>query len=167
MSARTRIKISEATAKQLRDFGEIALGLEIGGRENSQIMLGKIAATGYSLDDIPDLSSPEPSQPGAAPVGEGNPSYRMGDDGVPEHRILIPESDKPGGSDPVQVGVNGRLILIARGTPSWVPEPYVEALRNAVEFVYEEFKGQKAENGIDIGGLSKPRSVQSYPFQTA
>ena len=163
--SKPRILIAEADAKQLRDFASIVLGLEIVGRETCHMMMSRISEAGYSSDSIPDMSVPDtPTAPFS--MAEGNPSYRIGGDGTPEHRILIPESDRPGGSDPVQVGLNGRVILIGRGVPSWVSEPYVEILKNAEEFVYEEFKGQRSENGIDLGGLSKPRKVMSYPYQT-
>ena len=36
-----------------------------------------------------------------------------------------------GDGEPVPVGVNGRIILIPRGEPVWVPEAYLSVLDNA------------------------------------
>jgi len=160
-----RILIESATPKQLRDFAEIVLGLEIKGNENAAIMKGRLVEAGYAVDTITDIAKDnENASQNALQPSMVNESRRIGENGSPETRIIIPESERDAGDMPVPVGVNGVTILIPRGLPSWVPDEYVEALRNAVEFVYDEFKGQKAANGIDLGGLSKPREVQSYPF---
>lgn len=161
-----QIKIEEATAKQLRDFAELVLGLEIGGRETSQMMRGKIQAAGYSRDTIADVGAPAEG-PTTAQVATSSDRRINPETRKPETRIIIMAEDKPGGEDPVQVSVNGRLILIPRGEACWVEDPYVEVLRNAVEYVYDQYTGEDVgRSGVDLGGLKKPREVLSYPFQT-
>lgn len=156
-----RIKIADATPAQLREFGANTLGLELHGRETGAIMAAKFAEVGYNVDDI-GLQTPA-VVPSGGPNGEAAFNTRDRADGVKEVRIVIHTQDKPGGEDPVQVGVNGKLMLIPRGEPQWVPESYVEVLNHAVEYVYDEYKG-----GPDnLGGLNKPREVKSYPFSYA
>lgn len=65
--------------------------------------------------------------------------------------IIIAEDDKD--TQPVQVGVNGRMYLIKRGVQVSVPSPVVEVLKHAVKTVYPS------------GELGKPRDVLQYPFQ--
>ena len=156
-----RIKIADATPAQLREFGANTLGLELHGRETAQMMMGKFAEVGYNVDDIA-LQAPT-VVPSGGPNGDVAFNTRIRNDGVKEIRIVIHTQDKPGGEDPVQVGVNGKLMLIPRGEPQWVPESYVEVLNNAVEYVYAEYQGGTG----NLGGLQKPREVKSYPFSHA
>ncbi len=156
-----RIKIADATSAQLREFGANTLGLELHGRETAAMMAGKFAEVGYNVDDIA-LQAPA-VVPTAGPSGDVAFNTRVRDDGIKEIRIVIHTQDKPGGEDAVQVGVNGRLMLIPRGDPQWVPESYVEVLNNAVEYIYAEFQGGSG----NLGGLNKPREVKSYPFSYA
>ncbi len=157
-----RIKIADATPAQLREFGTNSLGLELHGRETTAMMTAKFAAVGYNVDDIGLQEATV--VPSGGP--NGDVAFNIRDvraDGIKEIRILIHTQDKPGGEDPVQVGVNGKLMLIPRGEPQWVPESYVGVLNNAVEYVYDEYQGGTG----NLGGLSKPREVKSYPFSYA
>jgi len=65
--------------------------------------------------------------------------------------IIIAEDDKD--TQPVQVGVNGRMYIIRRGVKVSVPSSVVEILEHAIRTVYPS------------GDLSKPRHVLQYPFQ--
>ncbi len=156
-----RIEIDKATAEQLRAFGDQVLGLELGGRENRQTMIGKMAEVGYGLEFI--------SLPPSAPVPSGGPrqngafSVRPNIKGGNEVRIIIHTQDVPGGDRPVQVGVNGKLMLIPRGREVWVPEAYVEVLDHAEENIYSEY----SPNDGGLGGLKAPRVFKSYPFSFA
>jgi hypothetical protein len=76
-------------------------------------------------------------------------------------RILIHRSDKPGGNDPVFVGVNGVAMYIPRGEPVAVPIEYVRILQNAVEHHYPEARDMRAEP------LGQPELVSAYPFSWA
>jgi hypothetical protein len=159
-----KIAIGEATAEQLREFATVALGLELGGRENKQMLAGKIAEA-WAQDHIliSDAKAPIPTG-GPSPVGGAfNRRPREapgGEEGEFEVRIVIQTTDRPGGDEPVPVGVNGRMMWIPRGEPVWVPEKYVAVLNAAEEHVFEEYKE-------GLGGLKKPRAVKSYPFSYA
>ena len=156
-----RIKIADATPAQLREFGANTLGLELHGRETAQMMLGKFAEVGYNVDDIA-LQAPT-VVPSGGPNGDVAFNTRVRADGVKEILINIHIQDKAGGDEKVKVGVNGKLMLIERGVPSWVPESYVEVLDHAVEDVYDEYQGGTG----NLGGLGKARKVLSYPFSYA
>lgn len=158
----TKIAVAEATAEQLRAFASMTLGLQLTGRETKSAMIAKLSEVGYAVPFIhlPDAGvEPQFTDRGSRPF-----QSRMGKfNGEPceERQIVIHTQDKPGGQEPVQVGVNGRTMLIPRGVPEFVPVPYIEALENAREYVYAEFTGE------GLGGLGKPREVLSYPFAYA
>ena len=63
-----------------------------------------------------------------------------------------------GGSDDVQVGVNGSVMLVPRGKDVDIPYRYYEALKNAVADKYEMMPDGKSMNPV-------PRKVPAYPFQ--
>lgn len=65
--------------------------------------------------------------------------------------IIIAEDDTD--TQPVQVGVNGRMYVIKRGIKVSVPPSVVEVLKHAIKTVYPS------------GNLQKPRDVLQYPFQ--
>lgn len=152
-----RISIEQASAQQLRDFASLVFGLELTGTENKAVMTGKLKAVGYDKEDIPVMggSSPAASKPAA-----GAGAVQENGDGRDCMKILIPEEDKDGGQEPVFVSVNGSAMYIPRAKPVLVPLPYIEALQNAVQFVYPQYDGEE-------GGLGEPRKVHSYPFAPA
>ncbi len=159
-----RVEVEDATADQLRTFASQVLGIEIGGRENKPTMIGKMAEVGYAMSFI--------NLPPSAPAPSGGPSQRgafntrvsdkVGEDGnlVKEIRIILHTKDEPGGDRAVPVSVNGKSMLIPRGTEEWVPEHFVEALDHAEEDIYDEYSE-------GLGGLKKPRTVKSYPYSYA
>lgn len=164
-----RIDIESASAAELRKFGRVALGLDIAETLNKPQILGKLQEAQYTQPFI--LLEEQPAPPGAPAPSNGRvtrPAVRANgepirrEDGrqMIETRIIINRSERPGGDEPVQVGVNGRLMLIPRGEAVFVREDYLEALEHAVEDVYDPYDG-------GIGGLKKPRQVQSYPFSYA
>lgn len=83
---------------------------------------------------------------------------------APGHsRILIHRDPSPGNpNSPVFVAVNGRGIYIPRGAEFDIPNPHVEALRNAVVLVKEEVTASSSENP---GGVFKEQPRTSYPYQ--
>ncbi len=83
-----------------------------------------------------------------------------GDD-EPPHMIHIMEQEGTSGADPVAVSVNGKAMLIPRGSPQKVPWKYVHVLHNAVEVRYTQ---ARSESGETLSELI-PRNVLSYPFQ--
>lgn len=164
MKQRT-IPIDEAEVAELREFARTMLQIEIEGREPKHVLRSKIKAAGYHADKITlfDASSVEAAEDRRD--ARGRRVFKKTDEATGREReyvrILIPQEDKPGGDEPVPAGVNGRIMYIPRGEPQDVPVEYVEALENAVEFVYEPY------NGEGLGGLKPPREVKSYPFQYA
>lgn len=66
------------------------------------------------------------------------------------YRIIIATNDQD--SQPVQVGVNGRMYVIERGKEVNVPASVVENLNNAVQHVYDP-------------KTMKESRVMAYPFQ--
>jgi hypothetical protein len=156
----------------LRDYARTTLGLELADTTKRNDIIGKMRSVGFTADMIEVPGDPEQLQRPEATAADENGPVRFkrdaqgqivkGDGGLPvkEYRILIPKEDKPGGEEPVYVSVNGVAMWITRGEQHWVDEKYVEALKNAVNFVYPQY-----EDGL--GGLGTPREVQSYPYQIA
>lgn len=70
------------------------------------------------------------------------------------HVINIPTEKGEGGERPLTPNVGGRGMLIPRGRPVWVPEEFVEVLRNAIQMHLEP---------MDDGDLAQ-RHVQRFPF---
>jgi hypothetical protein len=159
-----QIAIDDAEASQLREFGKRVLGLELVGNETKAIMKGKFAEVGYNLAFIRLESAPN-GIPTMQPRGINEAfNTEINSKGEKTVRIQIHAQDKPGGDEPVPVGVNGKLIWIPRNKPVFVPEAYVEVLSHAEEFIYAEYNPD-ANNGL--GGLPVPRTVKSYPFSFA
>lgn len=155
--------ISEATAGEIRDFARIGLGLDdIKDGDSKQALLAKLSAAGYSLPTIiipnPDLIPSEEDSNERGRSRRVNPKT-----GLTEVRIMIHKSEKAGGSRPVPVGVNGRMMMIPRGKPEWVPEHFVQVLENAVELHYPPYDG----DADFLGGLKEPEKVSAYPFSFA
>jgi len=157
-----RIEIADATAEQLRQFGSIILGLQLGGTENRQTMIAKFSEAGYGPDFI-NLGDPA-TAPVGSPKEGGAFNSRLNERGDTEVRIVIHKQDKAGGEEPVPVAVNGRSMWMPRGVPHLVPETYVEVLDHAIEKIYPEY--DPSENG-GRGGLGEPRLVHAYPFSYA
>lgn len=163
MKQRT-IPIEEANLAELREFARTILQIEMHNRETAQQMRAKIKEAGYHADKITIFDATSAEATKERRDAGGRHVFKKTDEHGREReycRILIPNQDKPGGEEPVPVGVNGRVMYVPRGEPHDVPVEYVEALENAVEFIYEPYDG----NGL--GGLKPPRTVKSYPFQYA
>ena len=73
--------------------------------------------------------------------------------------IRLTEAEGAGGSEPVPVGVNGRVQLIPRGKDVEVRLPYVAVLKNAEKIVYDEH--MEADG---IRSRMVPRVVPVYPI---
>ena len=72
-------------------------------------------------------------------------------------RVVLGVTEEAGGADPVQCGVNGKVMLIPRGIECDIPEAYFEVLQHAITYKYNALK----DGGID----PMPRKVPLYPFQ--
>lgn len=145
------IQLSEATKSQLLEYANNVLGLSIHHATGEEKIRAQIMACGAEEITVSD----EPKV-----VENLNPVVTIADIQAPKSekvKILISRTDEAGGDEPVPVGVNGRIMLIPRGEVVEIPEPYYEALKNAVYYRYEPLK--------DGGMPTKPREVPAYPFQ--
>ena len=158
---RIKKSIADATVLELHNFAVIDMGLDgIKINDKRETIIAKLAQAGYGLSTI---TVPNPA---AAVVlkESGAPAMnrRVAKDGTTEVRIILHRTDKAGGSRPVPVGVNGKIMLIPRGESVWVPEAYVEVLQNAIEFQYPPYDGETDF----LGGLKDPEQVPAYPFSS-
>lgn len=151
--------IAEATIDELRQFALIALGLEIEGTENRNVVLARMRDAGHNPDAegyrIATFDHPSPA---GNNKGDGGREFREVEGHPDGGRWYVPiniaAAPVEGGDRPVPVRVNGRTMLIPRGKRVMVPEEYVEAIRNASETVWD----------MTEHGLSNPREVPSYPY---
>lgn len=151
MSEKT-IKLSAATQAQLREFAEAYLGMTFPDDEKTEAIRAKIAAA-WSKPEIPIGDEPEP-----APKAEAKPKAAAKAEGKPKKvRLIVHGSDDEDGNEPIQLGVNGKVMLVPRGEEVEIPYAYFEVLKNAVTHRYEPLRD---------GGINPvPRKVQLYPFQ--
>lgn len=155
------VTIEEATASQLRNFATVGMQLEMGPTTNGPTIISKLREAGFSGDVIPIIQVASPS--------DNATSFDRSvfeEEGRKYCRINIPANDKPGGQDPVPVGVNGTVIALPRGKDIQVPVEYVEVLKNAVAYHYKPFTGFKPDGSMDLGGLNMPDKVSEFPFNT-
>jgi len=72
-------------------------------------------------------------------------------------RLTIGVTEDTGGADDVNLGVNGRVMLVPRGKTVEIPNEYFEALFRSVSHIFDPIPG---------GGISLvPRRVPLYPYQ--
>ena len=160
---RISLAISAASPAQLREFCETVLQIEVPPTANKMTIIAKMEEAGHHSDTIT-----VPSTAAKEILGDPSKAVRFTERGrvVTEMRkgevverkqlcIVIQSSEEKGGDRPVPVSVNGTRLDIPRGTPCWVYEEYVEALRSAVELVYDP----------STKGLQEPRSRRAYPFE--
>lgn len=150
------IKISEASAEQLRTFASASLGIEVHPNSNRETLISKISAA-YDKDEIPVGDADDGDQPlaGAPPRPVTDRQASRPKKGYV--RIHIHVTEDPGGNEPVPVGVNGKAMLIPRGEDVDIKEEYFEVLKNAVQHKYEMMPDGKSIN-------PNPRKVPLYPF---
>jgi hypothetical protein len=115
------------------------LGVEVAEGDTRQVIVDKIRTV---------LGEPAPQK--ISPELQSKPAEKPG---VKMVKIRIAKSDKDS-KYPVFVGVNGVGYAIKRGEAVEVPEPVVEALRNAVQVSY-------AEDGTSNESLVYPFEVLS------
>ena len=158
MSTLKEVKITEATADQLRDFGNLYLGLAFDQNtpiETMRTQIGKAVQNGKI--QISTDAAPDPR----ARVHDILPQTAAGEEIAKSSHVVIriASTQDPGGEQPVPVGVNGSVMLIPRDQDARVPRPFYEVLRNAVVDRYEP----EVINGLMVGMKSEPRRVQAYP----
>ena len=148
------IPIGEATEAELRSFASDTLGIEIHPNAKMETVLAKVG-TAWDKPDIqvPD-NDPAQTQSGdqPQPVTEAQKAPNAG-----MVRLIIGVTEDAGGSDPIQLGVNGKIMLVPRGEEVEIPDRYFEVLEHAVMDKYD---------ALPDGGMNPiPRKVRLYPFQ--
>ena len=143
-----KISMAEASAKQLADYAANVLGIDgVDYRLGKDKIEEKMRAVMYDKDFI-EVEEEEAQIKRIDPPAPTN-ARRMA-------TIMIPNQEKPGGTEPVPVAVNGRQLWIPRQAPQTIPWEYMHALDNAKKFHYET-----DGNGTLI---LPPSEVHEYPF---
>ena len=162
MSEITTKPIEDASDAELKNFLIMAFGVmeedipADAGRAGLISALGKLGHEG----DIRVMAVAAQPVLRDNPVGEIPAAVIFKVEGRDFVRVQIHTSDKPGGEEPIQLGVNGKLMFVPRGEPVEIPLEYASVLANAREWVYDEYRD-------GMGGLKKPREVHTYPFSYA
>jgi hypothetical protein len=138
------IPINDASATQLAEFAVTNLGLDVTHRLGKDAIRAKMAVTGFDKDTI-EIDVPEVSVAKAPVEGAKQRKYV---------EVMIATEERPGGADPVPVGLNGRVMWIERAKPQRVPREYYQVLLDAVKKVYDP---------NPAGGLMPARDVPTYP----
>lgn len=161
-----RVLLSQATADQLRAFAELSLGLDVPAKATTPVLIALIGTTGYNQETIPVLNT-QPKQTGKMrPVAPRTmeEATTPEPDGQERVAIIISRTEEPGGDRPVELGVNGSIMLVPRGARVEVPKPYVEVLQHAVKDVFEPAYDAQGR----LAGMNPiPRKVPAYPWSYA
>lgn len=158
-----RVPLTEATEAQLREFATNTLGLDVKqGSSLTQLQAAISKAWSEPTIIVSEAQQPAPAASPKNPAVKTDPPGAHNNALVPKdsHRdprvvLIVSRQEGPGGDRSVEVSVNGTLILIPRGEQVSVAYRYYEALKNAVQTVYD----QDRDNEI----IS--RDVHAYPFQ--
>ena len=152
-----RVYLGEAKKADLEHHAAVVMGLDISKCKTADDLRGLITAAGWHDNKIPILQKAASIPTISDSNGTGRPSPFKHDFNGKERdclKIMIPEEDDAGGSEPVPVSVNGTLMYIPRASQVVVPAEYVEVLENAEQFIYPP-----SDNG-----LPTPKVVKAYPF---
>jgi hypothetical protein len=150
------IPIDEATEEELRTFALDTLGIGIKATAKLETVRARVRQAWdkpeIRVDDSEPLSKEVPSKASPQPVTDAQQAPAEG-----MVRLILGVTEDAGGADDVQVGVNGKIMLVPRGKEVEIPEPYFESLAHAVTHKYD---------ALPDGGMNPiPRKVPLYPFQ--
>jgi hypothetical protein len=159
MIERVQKSLDDCSLNEIREFIQVVLGIsEMRGNETGVQLSAILAKVGYNVNFITVPMNLDHTIPSAARPDDD--LRTKVEDGVTFHKIMIHTNDRAGGDRPVPVGVNGRMMLIPRGTAVWVPATYIEVLKNAKEHIYDEYDA----NSNLLGGLTGMKEVSAYPY---
>lgn len=133
-----KIAIEAASAKELRQYAELQLGIDLPQTSNRSQILAKIKRAEPDIEEVPAIVDPEPAPLTKAVAAEAQQEAK-------KVRVRIAPQDGVGGDRPVFVSVNGRAMLIPRSKVVEIPPAYAEALTNATYTVYDEVKNDEGE----------------------
>lgn len=153
------VEIADATDEQLREFCRNNLGLPVGDQETRASLEAKIQTTwGKSKITVSEgrKKATRIKTEAAAVVDEGGIPVDKRTNMVvePIWEILIPETEEPGGKDPVFLGVNGRGMFVERSVPSEIKHRYYADLVTNTKTVYIQVDERTIE----------PRVMPAHPF---
>ena len=141
--------IQDCTDKELRNAIR-AKGHKCNNFDETPVLIEKLRAAGVTGDSI--------EIEGKAPKAEKTPAKEK-----PRELVIvnIAASSEPGGDRPVELGFQGKFMLVPRDTWCEIPKGYFEALKDAVEERFGMHKGEDGLRKID----PVPRLVPRFPYQ--
>jgi hypothetical protein len=155
-----KLPLSEATDGQIRTFAREVLGLEDADALSIKQLRTKVETVWTQLHIIVADDAPAPGETAApkgptfaeieARAGVGIAASSSKEDPVVD--LVIAETDKPDGKDPVYLNINNMAIFIARKKHQAVPWRYFQVLQSAVQRVY-----QQDERTMEITHQDVPR----------
>lgn len=170
----TEINIDTASAEELRAYG-LEQGVKFDKRHSVDTMrarlhelVGTTPAPAQDASEADDDPFAEEAPPAAAPAKAAAAKTALSGEAAERARneaafkklvtVTIHRTDKPGGNQPVPIGVNGRNILVRRGTPVEMPLPFFLALKNAQQLIYTLHDDGKGDFSMEA------ETVPAYPF---
>jgi hypothetical protein len=153
-----RVPIEDATDEQIREYTELQ-GVDVDGastRAGYLALLSSVHDKPWVLvADVPEsisdafaeqieMITAEPQQRLEGGIGDNDPKVRL----------KIGKTSYPGGTLPVSVGVNGRVVVIQRDMTVDLPYRYLHALENAVV--------AEVSQNLSTGEITESQ-IQNYP----
>lgn len=163
-----KVKLADATQAEMLNYCLVTLGMpkaQVPTHTGVENLRGKILSVmGPETDEItvPDLETPiapkevRPQHGGTVGLTQRNSGLPTAAHGLndPKVEITIFKTEKNKG-EPIQVSVNGRLMLVPVGSRVVIPYRYYLALQNAQTTQYDF---NEKTNDID------PREESRHPF---
>ncbi len=150
-----KIPIQDASDAELAEFARNTLGLNVPGNITRAKLVSNIEACWsqphIALED--GEAAPAAVESVAPPVEDVTPGHV---------KVFVNSTEEAGGSDPIPVGVNGKVMLVPRDAEVEIPVKYYLVLRNANAAKYKVLKN---ERGDEIGLDPNPTMVPLYPVQ--
>lgn len=170
-----KIPVASADRIQLKQYAELSLGLSVAHNIKTEDLRAEVVKAIAPQTEIEvvaaaapaDMERPAPStEPHevdlVAPTDEAAPAAAVPPIADPKDlnettmvTVIIHESERPGGKEPVFLQVNGRAIWVERAKPQTIKLKYVLVLQNALETIYEQTSDKEIVS----------RVVPAYPFQ--
>ncbi len=157
-----KIPVADASRAELAEYASTHLGLEFDGRTGKEALLTLMRDAQFTGTEITVAVAPEEKAPAIDMTGEDKVSGTK-DAGEAKVKIHIAVAENQDGTDegsrPVPVGLNGRVILIPRGSDVIVKYKHYEILKHAVKLKYT--KGDMQTPGQTA--LMEAKEVPAYP----